>query len=387
MQARPRAAGRPASLASRGRRWTRAWLAAALLSLGTAAAACPICLGAGQATVAQQLAAAPQAVLAVPTADASRFRVIEVLRGERPSTRTIEGGYPRSSSMVESALSNGQALLLIREDPLPGWVVLGAIGTDQAGWLRQLAVGQRADQMSTQQWHDRVALVVPQLESPQPLVARIAHGDLSAAPYAVMRSAKPRLDARKVRAWLADPELAARRRLYMMLLGIAGDERDAAALEQHLDAAWQAGDATNLASMLTAELELRGPKRMTWVEEKYLRDRARSAPEVDAALLALSVQGHTNVVIPRERVIQSYLVYMKAHPENAGAVARDLAAWEYWDAVPAYQALMKSSVRQQYPSMLAMLAYLRQSPGGSAAGATAEGSRPAGSAPKALRAP
>ena len=158
----------------------------------------------------------------------------------------------------------------------------------------------------------------------------------------------------------------------MLLLGIAGDERDAAALEQQLDAAWQAGDATNLASMLTADLELRGPARMTWVEQKYLRDRARSAPEVEAALLALSVQGHTNAVIPRERVIQSYRVYMKAHPENAGAVAPDLAAWQYWDAVPEYQALMKSGVRQQYPSMLAMLAYLRQSPGGSAAGAAAQ---------------
>ena len=161
----------------------------------------------------------------------------------------------------------------------------------------------------------------------------------------------------------------------MLLLGIAGDERDAAALEQQLDAAGQAGDATNLASMLTADLELRGPARMTWVEQKYLRDRARSAPEVEAALLALSVQGHTNAIIPRERVIQSYRVYINAHPENAGAVAPDLAAWQYWDAVPVYQALMKSGVRQQYPSMLAMLAYLRQSPGGSSRRRSGSGAR------------
>ena len=149
--------------------------------------------------------------------------------------------------------------------------------------------------------------------------------------------------------------------------------RDAAALEQRLDAAWLAGDATNLASMLTADLELRGPARMNWVEQKYLRDRSRSAAEVEAALLALSVQGHTHAAIPRERVIQAYRVYMKAHPENAGDVAPDLAAWQYWDAVPVYQALMKSGVRQQYPSMLAMLNYLRQSPGG-AAGAAAHAS-------------
>jgi hypothetical protein len=384
VQAGRRIAGLPAP---RARRAVGAWLAAALLGAGTTAVACPICLGAGQQTVAQQLAAAPQAVLALPTADAGQFRVVEVIRGERPSTRSIEGGYPRAASTVDVALRKGEALLLIREEPLPGWVVLGAIGTDQAGWLRKLAVGQRTDTLSAPQWRDRIARVAPKLESPQPLVAKIAHGELSAAPYAAMRSAKLQVEARKVRAWLADSQLAARQRLYLLLLGIAGDDRDAAALEQRLDAAWLAGDATNLAPMLTADLELRGPARVNWVEERYLRDRSRSAAEVDAALLALSVQGQTNAAIPRERVIQAYRAYMKSHPENAGNVAPDLAAWQYWDAVPEYQALIKSGVRQQYPSMLAMMNYLRQSPGGSAAGAAPAGPLPMAPAPTVLRAP
>ena len=168
--------------------------------------------------------------------------------------------------------------------------------------------------------------------------------------------------AAALRAWLADPELAARHRLYLLLLGIAGNARDAAALEQRLEAAWKSGDTTNLASMLAADLELRGAARMAWVEESYLRDRARSPPEIKAALLALSVHGNANGVIPRERVIQSYRMFMKEHPEIAGYVAQDLAAWQYWDAVPEYVALMKSDVRQQYPSRLAMLVYLRQSP-------------------------
>jgi hypothetical protein len=354
--------------------------------VSTAAAACPICLGAGQPTTAQQLAAAQKVVLAVPAADTGRFRVAEVIRGERPLTRTIEGGYPRSALAADAVVAKGEALLLVREDPLPGWVVLGAIGVDQAGWLRKLAVGKNTEEISAQEWRDRVALVVPRLQNPQPLVAKIAYGDLAAAPYAALRTAKPQLDARSIRAWLADPALAARQRLYLLLLGVAGNAQDAAALEQRLDAALKSGDATNLASMLTADLELRGAARMTWVEENYLRDRARSAPEIEAALLALSVQGHANGVIPRERVIQSYRVFMKAHPEIAGNVAPDFAAWQYWDAVPEYQALMKSGVRQQYPSMLAMLAYLRQSPHGSTAGAAAQGSLPSAPAPPAQRA-
>jgi len=61
-------------------------------------------------------------------------------------------------------------------------------------------------------------------------------------------------------------------------------------------------------------------------------------------------------------VIQSYRVFMKAHPEIAGYVAQDLATWQYWDAVPEYVALLKSDVRQQFPSRVATIAYLRQSP-------------------------
>jgi hypothetical protein len=365
----------------------RALLAAALLGASTAAMACPICLGAGQRTAAHELAAAQQAVLATPTTEAGRFRVVEVIRGEQPSTSTIEGGYPRSAAAVNAVVAKGETLLLVREDPLPGWVILGAIGIDQAGWLRKLAVGKHTVDISAQEWRGRVALVVPRLESPQPLVAKIAHGELSAASYAVMRSAKPHLDARKVRAWVADPQLAARQRLYLLLLGIAGDERDAAALEQRLDAAWQAGDATNLAPMLTADLELRGPERVSRVEERYLRDRSRSAAEVEAAMHALSVQGHTNAAIPRERVIQAYRLYMKAHPENAGNVAPDLAAWKYWDAVPEYQALMKSGVRQQYPSMLAMMNYLRLSSDARASGSPAKASQSSVPAPTSPRTP
>jgi hypothetical protein len=341
---------------------TRGLLAVVLLCVSAAAAACPICLGAGQPSKAQELASAQQAVLAVPTADASRFRVIEVIHGERPSGTTIEGGYPRRASTADATAPKGKPLLLVRTDPFPTWVILGAIGAEQSGWLRKLAAGKRFEDMSAEDWRARVALVVPHLENTEPLVAELAYGELAAAPYAAMRTAKPQLDARAVRAWLAAPQLAARYRLYFLLLGFAGDASDAAALDQRVEAAWISGDATNLASMLAADLELRGVARMTWVEERYLRDRSRAAPEIAAALLALSVHGNANGVIPRERVIQSYRKFIKEHPEIAGYVAQDLAGWQYWDAVPEYVALMRSDVRQQFPSRLAILAYLRQSP-------------------------
>jgi len=341
---------------------TRGLLAAVLLCVSAASAACPICLGAGQPTKAQELASAQQAVLAVPTADAGRYRVIEVIHGDRPSSSTVEGGYPRNGPAADPTAPKGKPLLLVRTDPFPAWVILGAIGAEQSGWLRRLAAGKRFEDMSAADWRTRVALALPHLEHAEPLAAELAYGELAAAPYAAMRMAKPQLDARAIRAWLADPQLAARHRLYLLLLGLAGNAGDAAALDQRVEAAWKSGDATNLASMLAADLELRGAVRMPWVEEKYLRDRKRSSPEISAALLALSVHGNANGAIPRERVIHSYRMFMKARPEIAGYVAQDLAAWQYWDAVPEYVALMKSDVPQQFPSRVATLAYLRQSP-------------------------
>jgi hypothetical protein len=128
------------------------------------------------------------------------------------------------------------------------------------------------------------------------------------------------------------------------------------------------GDATNVGQMIAADLELRGPDRMAWVDAKYMRDQRRSARELEAALLALSVQGNAPGVVPRERVIQSYRTFIREHPEIAGFVAPDLAAWTYWDAAPDYIALLKSNVPQQYPSRVAIAAYLNQAPDKSALG-------------------
>ncbi|MGB8463322.1 MAG: hypothetical protein WCE49_00105 [Terrimicrobiaceae bacterium] len=348
---------------------TRHLLAAALLFQGVGASACPLCLGWGQPSKAQQLVATPQAVLALPTADPSRFRVIQVIKGERPADGTVEGGYPRSGPAPgDAAPTNSKPLLLVRDDPLPTWVILGAIDTARADWLRALAEGKRAADMSPEEWRARVALVVPHLDDPEPLAADLAFAELEAAPYDAMRTAKPHLDAAALRHWLPDPQLAAREPLCLLLLGISGNAQDAAAIEQRLQAAWESGDAANLGSMLAADLELRGAERVAWVESNYLADPKRSPLEIKAALLALSVHGNANGVVPRERVIESYRMFMKEHPEIAGYVAPDLAAWQYWDAVPDYLALMKSGVRQQYPARLAMLVYLRQSPDAKALG-------------------
>ncbi len=76
---------------------TRYLLAAALLLQERGSIGVSSLSGRGKLSTAQQLVATPQAVLAVPTADAGRFRVIQVIKGERPADGMVEGDYPRNA--------------------------------------------------------------------------------------------------------------------------------------------------------------------------------------------------------------------------------------------------------------------------------------------------
>jgi hypothetical protein len=339
---------------------TRCFFATLFLFASFPATACPLCLGAFRSSVAQQLVDLQHAVLAQPSADGRSYRVVAVIKGEQPA-----GGIIAAEAIqLDDVVAATTTLLLVRDDEWSMWVGVGAVSVEHASWLGQIAAGKRSSEMNADEWRARVALMVPYLENREPLVAEIAYGELAAAPYATLVAAKPRLAASAIRSWLADPRLTARQPLYLLLLGIAGDERDAAALERRLETSWMAGDAMMLASMIAADLQLRGPSRVAWVDAKYMGNRLRSSRELEATLLALSVLGNANDAIPRERVIQSYRLFMQEHKELAGLVARDLAAWQYWGAVPVYLELFKSKVRQSFASRVAVYVYLRQSPVG-----------------------
>jgi hypothetical protein len=113
---------------------------------------------------------------------------------------------------------------MVRTDPLPTWVILGPMGTAQSGWVGKFAAGKRGEDMRAQDWKARVELALPYLENAEPLIAELVYGELAAAPYAAMRSAKSQLDARAIRGWLADSKLV-ERKTPLYLAARAGGQR------------------------------------------------------------------------------------------------------------------------------------------------------------------
>lgn len=314
--------------------------------------------------------AAASAVLASPEDGGARFTVVEVIRGETPLGAVIEPSWV--VGLDHAATASAKPFLLIRGPKWQSWANVGSIGVEHAPWLRQLSASKPTTEMTEAEWETEAARVLPYLENAEPLAAEIAYGELARAPYLTLRSLKGHLDIRALRRWTADPTLTKWQSLYTLLLGIEGDATDAARIEQQLATAWNAKDAINLGPMLAASLELGGPSRMAWIDAQYMRDPDRTNQELQAVLLALSVQGGANAKIPRERVIESYQTFIAVHKSLAGFVAQDLAAWNYWGAGPAYVELLRSDLAQHPASRYAMLTYLKQSPRPEAKAAVAE---------------
>jgi hypothetical protein len=347
-------------------------LAVILLSLGGQALACPICFTGRVVSIGQKIDAADAAVLARPLSPDRTYKIIAVIKGDANSLAPVITNVTLPTDVP--AVSSETSQLLLRNRLSGAWTSLGVIPTRHAGGLRELAamepLGDPVVRLARpheaahqdQGWLKRLKLSAPHLESSDPLAAEIAYGEIARAPYQELRQLKSELDPEAIARWFADPALAARRPAYTLLLGITGAPTASAIVEKALDAARQSHDASNLPALLAADLELHGSARISWIEQCYFSDRKRTLPEIEAALLALSVQGSADATVPRDEIIAAYLRFIDLRRPMAGFVVGDLITWKYWGATKKLVHVLKSDALKDPASRLAVINYLRQSP-------------------------
>jgi hypothetical protein len=352
--------------------WRLAVIALFLAVLGCPALACPICFTGRVASIGQKLDAADAAVLAQQVSPNGTYKVVEVIKGGADSIPAIITEVTLRTDAPPSSSDAPQ--LLLRNRLSGGWTSLGAISLRHTGWLRELAameplgepmarlVEPRGLMGSDESWIKRLRLVAPYLESSDPLAAEIAYGEVARAPYRDLRLLKNELTAATIVRWLADPRLAARRAAYTLLLGIAGTQAASAVIEKSLEAAHRSHDASSLSALLAAALELRGTALIPWIEQNYLLDRKRTLPEIEATLLALSVQGSADAAVPRGDIIAVYLRFIDQRKPMVGFVVADLITWQFWGATGKFVEVLKSDALKDPASRLAVINYLRQSP-------------------------
>jgi len=348
-------------------------LVASLLAIG-AAWACPICFSGRFVAFGQKIDAADAVVLATPIGEGGLYRIVKAIKGATPIGALIIDASPPNPALVVS----GQPMLVLRNKSSQQWSALGSIAEGNADWLRALAAGSPASSRPTvgawprtldttgnltkDDWVARLALVSANLESSDRLAAEIAYGEIARAPYQLLRSLKGTRQPGEIAAWLDDPDLASRQPAYMLLLGIVGGPADAQKIEAQIERRRAIHSADNLAALIAADLEIRGPSRLGYVVEALLTDKSRSLPEIEGALLALSVQGTANAMIPRSQIVSAYRAFIKVRPAMAGFVVQDLSDWGEFGAAGELEAAMTSGAIRDPASQYAVLAYLKRDP-------------------------
>ena len=330
--------------------------------LGGEVLACAICAPAdGQGTLVYRLYAADSVVLATADAAGGAYRVDALIKGSLPAEPIVVKEWP-SGGVAPKA---GASVLLLYGAATRAWHGVGALSAGRAGWVRRLIALHPASTLAQPDWPARLAFFAPDLEDSEPMVAQAAYEEVAVAPYGAMRQIKGRLSPARLRSSLADPAQAARRPLYTLLLGIAGDAGDAQrmiTMASKPAAASGAPAVPALSAALAAVLELRGSAGVDWLEQTYLARADRSEFEVQAAVLALGVHGNDATRVSRERVIAAYQTLAQRNPAMAGFTASDLAAWERWEFGTRFAEILRSAAPLAFAARYPMVFFLLRSP-------------------------
>jgi hypothetical protein len=313
---------------------------------------CPFCGAVGQSLSQRRDGAS---VVAVGEAEgaavadrngflAQRFRLDQLLRNEAHAAGDGETVTARVTATVAgtamlfgtagTAADSGEARL--------GWTAIAADET----LLGYMAAAPSTSRPAA----ERLRWFAVRLEHPDPTIAADAFTEFGLAPFADVRAAAATIDPGRLRAWISEPGIDARRRgLYGLLVGIvaATTEHPAVATGcvdalRHAVAApaddFRAGFDGLLAGVLVAE----GERGLDFLRDRGLFDRNARPLDQRHLLAALRFAAESLAdTIPRGRIVTATTALV-ASPAVAADATVDLARYQAWDAVAVVSPLWDS---------------------------------------------
>ena len=199
-------------------------------------------------------------------------------------------------------------------------------------------------------------------EDKESVLAFDAYDEFAAAPYEDVVALKDKMDHPQLVKWIKDKNTSTnRRRLYLTMLGICGDETDIAMLEEFIksgDRKKQAG----LDALIAAYLKLKGEAGLDLIVDKFLKPQ-EGVEYVDtlAAVTALRILGTEIEAIPKDRIVAAMRTLLD-RPEIADMVIPDLARWEDWSVMDKLVKLFKEADEDTSWVRVPIASYLRACP-------------------------
>jgi len=208
---------------------------------------------------------------------------------------------------------------------------------------------------------ERLVFFQNYLEDEDEMLARDAYDEFARAPYAQLKGLKDQIDLEQVVAWIKNPEIpASRRRLYLVMLGVAGNEKSLPMLEEFMKSS-DRKSKSGLDALVACYLTLKGETGLPLVEELFLANKKADYADTYAAIMAIRFHGTDGGVIDPKRLVVS-LHHMLERPELADLVIPDLAKWEDWAAMDRLVDLYKTADEKNSWVRVPVINYLRACP-------------------------
>ncbi len=168
------------------------------------------------------------------------------------------------------------------------------------------------------------------MEYPDQLVSNDAYGEFANAPYEDIVKIKDKMDHKKILSWVTNKETSPTRLgLYGLLLGLCGDEEDAAVMEKKIEEQTQ-DFRLGIDGLIFGYLLLTGEKGLDRIDRSKFQDKKAPFSETYAGMQALrQMWTYGNGRISKERMRKSMRELLD-RPELADLVVADLARWEDW---------------------------------------------------------
>ena len=321
--------------------------------------ACPGCPSTGptfcedfaamDVVVIARLVSAPPAELADDEIPKGTFQISSIVKGEK---------LVKAGAKFQSLYFGGKA---------DGSFLVTGIGSPKISWSTPLAVSDRAVKYLHEivrlphESEKRLVFFQDYLEDEDREMAGDAYNEFARAPYPQIKALKPHLKHDQIVAWIKDPEVpATRRRLYLVMLGVCGDERDLPMLESFLRSDDRKKKAA-LDMIISSYLLLRGEAGLPLVEELFLANREADYADIYAAIMAIRFHANDFDTVKKPALVKS-LHAMLDRPELADLVIPDLAKWEDWDVIDKLFDLYKNADPKTSWVRVPVVNYLRTCP-------------------------
>jgi hypothetical protein len=208
---------------------------------------------------------------------------------------------------------------------------------------------------------DRLRFYQNFLQDEESMLARDAYDEFATAPYEAVRQLAPEMDHDQLVKWIRDPEMSTdRKRLYLTMLGVCGNEKDLPLLEEMLRST-QKSTRGGLDALVACYLTLAGESGLEVVNELFLANKKSPYADTYAAIMAVRFHGTEGKVIPRSALVES-LHHVLEREDLADLVIPDLARWSDWSQIDRLTKLFTNADADNNWVRVPVVNYLRACP-------------------------